>query len=100
MNNMKINEEALSQELAKLTKKKEELNEILDKIKEKNEELKDCWETDTSESVFTNFEDFFKYYQNCVTNLQNDIQFLDTTIKNYKEFESKTNKEINEKIAL
>lgn len=100
MSNMKINTEVLSQEKEKLEKAREKMNTILTDLKKETNELKNHWETNTSESVFNNFEEFCEYYQTNLDNLQNDINFIQTTIDNYTNYEEKTNKEIDEKIAI
>ena len=100
MTNLKIDTNALSDEVEKIKAKKERLSEIYDELKKNNEVLKDNWNSKTSEVVFNNFEDFYVGYQEQLNNLQNDINFLNTIIAKYKEFESSNNKTIDENIAI
>ena len=98
--NLKIDTNALSQEVDKIKAKRERLYEIYTELKKNNEALKDNWNSKTSEVVFTNFEDFYVGFQNQLTNLQNDINFLNALIEKYKEFENTNDKVIDENIAI
>ena len=98
--NLKIDTNALSQEVDKIKAKRERLYEIYTELKKNNEALKDNWNSKTSEVVFTNFEDFYVGFQNQLTNLQNDIDFLNALIEKYKEFENTNDKVIDENIAI
>lgn len=100
MNEARIDTEALSQQIDRIVAKKEELKEILNNIKKENNIMRDYWETKTSESVFNNFEDMYIGLQEQIDNLNKDIEFLRSSIENYKQQEQKANKEIDEKIAL
>ena len=96
----KIDTEALAKEVSTIRSKRDRLNEIYTSLKKNNEILKDNWKSKTSNVVFTNFEDFYTGFQTQLDNLKNDIDFLDNLIVKYKEFESKNNQNIDEKIAI
>ena len=83
-----------------IKKKREELNNLLNDLKTSNNTLKDHWETKTSDSVFANFEEFYKEFQNQINVFDEDIRFLEATVNNYKTNEKETNKEIDENIAI
>ena len=98
---MKFDESKILTELETIKNKREELNNILTELKKNNNELKDCWETKTSESVFTSFEEmFYGEFQSQIEGLDEDITFLEATIENYKQNEAETNKIIDENIVV
>ena len=96
----KIDTEALTVQLNRLIKVRDKLKEMLDNIRKENNILKDHWESKTSNSVFTNFEDFYVGFQGQIENLDSDIAFLESTITNYKNYEAQANKHIDENIAI
>ena len=100
MNNINIDTDALNSAKEKLIQKKEKLNTLLTALKNENNDLKNYWETKTSDSVFSNFEVFFKSFQTSIENLDNDIKFLEKTINSYVLTEKEIGKEVDEKIAL
>ena len=99
LDNMKIDTEVIKEENEKIKKAKTRLEEILKEIKDGNNDLKNHWESNTSESVFQNFEDLYKDFDIILNNLEQDIDFLNKIIEGYNEYERKANQEIDEKIA-
>ena len=98
--NLQIDTNLLSQEVAKITNKRDRLNEIYTELKRKNNDLKNNWNTKTSEIVFNNFELFYSGFETQLENLKNDIEFLNTLISKYQEFDNKNSKVIDDKIAV
>ena len=98
--NGKINTEELLNQLEIIKSSKMKLSDLLQKINVKTNELKECWESDTSESVYNSFDQFYNYYKIELENLEHDIKFLETTISNYMNYEKQANKDINEKIDM
>ena len=98
---MIFDEQKILIEISTLKSKREELNNILEDLKKNNNNLKEHWESKTSESVFLNFENsFYNEFQKHITDLDEDIKFLEETVENYKKNEDQTNKEIDEKIIV
>ena len=96
-----FNEEALLKEVEVIKEKREELNNILDELRKNNNILKEHWETQTSDSVFSSFEEaYYAEFEKQIKDIDEDILFLEETINNYKNNESQTNKEIDENIAV
>ena len=98
--NLKIDTNALLEEVEKIKAKRKRLEEIYNALKKNNEELKNNWNSKTSDVVFSNFESFYNGYQEQLNNFQNDIDFLNTVIDKYKEFEDKNIQVTDEKIAI
>ena len=98
--NLQIDTNLLSQEITKITNKRDRLNEIYNELKRNNEELKNNWNTKTSEIVFNNFELFYTGFEVQLDNLKNDIDFLNVLISKYEEFNNKNSQEIDNKIAI
>ena len=98
--NLQIDTNLLSQEITKITNKRDRLNEIYNELKRNNEELKNNWNTKTSEIVFSNFELFYTGFEVQLDNLKNDIDFLNVLITKYEEFNNKNSQEIDNKIAI
>lgn len=95
----RIDTKALEEQLNKLKEERNRLNSMFDTIKSNTNTLKDYWDSRTSESVFNNFEDMYKGYQDLVNDLNKDIIFLENILKKYKEYEEKANKEIDTNIT-
>ena len=95
----RIDTKALEEQLNKLKEERNRLNSMFDTIKSNINTLKDYWDSRTSESVFNNFEDMYKGYQDLVNDLNKDIIFLENILKKYKEYEEKANKEIDTNIT-
>ena len=98
---MIFKEQELLNEIIKIKQKRDELNNIYEELKKNNNILKESWETQTSESVFSNFKDlFYTEFEKQISDIDEDIHFLEETIKNYKKNENETNKEIDENISV
>lgn len=98
---MIFKEQELLNEIIKIKQKRDELNNIYEELKKNNNILKESWETQTSESVFSNFEDlFYTEFEKQISDIDEDVHFLEETIKNYKKNENETNKEIDENISV
>ena len=95
----KIDTVALVKQVSDLIKERDNLKELLEDIQKKNNLLKESWETRTSESVFNNFQDMYKGFQELINNIDNDIKFLEKTISDYEDYENEANKEIDQNIA-
>lgn len=96
---VKVDTVALTQQVSSLVKERDNLARILEDIKKKNNILKESWETRTSESVFTNFNDMYVGFQQLIDNLNADIKFLNNTISKYNEYEEQANNEIDKNIT-
>lgn len=99
MTNAKIDTDELAAQVEKLKKERDLLNDYLEQIEKNTNILKDHWDTKTSESVFYNFEDMYKGFNEFVGNLNSDIEFLEKIIADYKTYELIANKEIDETIT-
>ena len=75
-----INTEALSGDIEKIKKERENLINFLEGLKKNNNILRDYWETRTSEEVFENFNGFYKYVEEIINDLDNDCKFLSSEI--------------------
>lgn len=75
-----INTEALSGDIEKIKKERENLINFLEGLKKNNNILRDYWETRTSEEVFENFSGFYKYVEEIINDLDNDCKFLSSEI--------------------
>lgn len=96
----RIDTDKLNEQLNRLKKEREKLNNQLESIKKETNNLKNYWETKTSNSVFSNFEELYDGFQEQIESFDGDIAFLESSIKNYNEYEEKANKQIDEKIAI
>lgn len=99
-NETRIDTEKLQEQLNRIIEERDKLNTLLENIKKETDILKDFWETKTSDSVFNNFTEFYTGLQQHIDAINSDIEFLESTIKNYKEYEEKANKQIDENIAI
>lgn len=81
MNNVYIDTDKLSEEIDKIKKVNTKLEEIFSQIKRNTDVLKDYWSTETSDSVFTSFEQFYVTLENTKNNFQKDIEFLENVVK-------------------
>ena len=98
--NEKINTEELLTQLETIKNSKLKLSDLLQKIKDETNELKECWESDTSDTVYNNFDQFYEYYKIELDNFEHDIKFLETAINSYQQYEEQTNKDIDEKVDM
>jgi len=90
----------LKVQLEKLKKEKENLDNILETIKKDTSGLKDDWNTMTSESVFTNFDEMYQGYSDIVVNIEKDIKHIEDVIRKYEEAETAINREIDNQVAV
>ena len=101
MSQIKIDTEKLKNEINEIETSKKSLIEIFGVIKNDNVVLKEMWNSRTSDGVFENFEDFYKYFNDVINNFDKDIAFLREVVSaGYIENVDNANKQIDEKIAL
>ena len=101
MDNIFINVETIVEEIEKIKNEKTNLQEVLDDLNKKTDSLKDYWKTRTSDEVFSTFAEFKKHFEEVIESLENDIDFLEKTVKaSYETNEETTNKEIDNNIAI
>jgi len=99
MNNIEIDTAKLESEIKKIVKTKEFYSELLDKLKTDTDLLKDYWDTDVSASVFSSFEEFYKDYKNSISDIENDIAFLENVVsKSYELEDTSISKAVNENL--
>lgn len=96
----RIDTDKLTEQLNRLIKERDKLNTQLENIKKETNNLKNYWDSKTSNSVFSNFEELYNGFQAQIDSFNGDIAFLESSIKNYNEYEEKANKQIDEKIAI
>ena len=98
---VKIDSELLAAEVTKLNGVTTKLIELFDEIKKETDSMKEVWETKTSESVYMDFENFYKLGESVVSVNENDAKFLDAVVKaNYVNFDEKTDKLVDSNIAI
>lgn len=100
MNNINIDTQKLTEEIAKLKSVNKNFEQIFSKVKSDTTLLKEFWDTRTSESVYESFEEFNKAVENVKQTFQKDIEFLENTVNgSYIAQNEGTNKSIDENFA-
>ena len=100
MNNINIDTEKLTEQIAKLKTVTKNFEQIFTRVKNDTNLLKEYWDSATSESVFESFEEFYNAVENVKQTFQKDIEFLEKTVNgSYIENNEGTNKLIDENFA-
>lgn len=100
MNNINIDTEKLTEQIAKLKTVTKSFEQIFTRVKNDTNLLKEYWDSATSESVFESFEEFYNAVENVKQTFQKDIEFLEKTVNgSYIENNEGTNKLIDENFA-
>lgn len=96
-----INTERLLVEIDKIEKIKTTLIELNKQVNNRTDMLKDYWISHTSETVFSSFPSFYKALEKVCDELNGDIEFLRSRVKQgYEVNNENTNKKIDEEIAI
>lgn len=99
--NLNIDSSKLSLEIEKLNEVSRDLEDLLSKLKNENSILRENWETNTSEQVYSEFETFYKVLESIKTTNDNDVSFLQGVVNDsYTQFDSNTNKLVDNNIAI
>lgn len=98
---IKIDTKLLSSEIEKLNIITGQMDELFCSIKKNTDSLHDVWETRTSASVFSEFEQFYKLCDNVKVTNENDAKFLKNIVNSgYENLEDNTNTIIDTNIAI
>lgn len=101
MDNVSINVDELNSEKEKIIVEKKKLETILKELNNNTDFLKDCWKSETSDKLFSDYNEFKKHLEDLIELFNNDIKFIDdNVISKYREYEDIKNKDIDEKIAI
>lgn len=101
MKNISINTEELKKDLNVIKNENDKLDGILNSLNNETNYLKDFFQTNTSDELYSSFDEFKKRFEETITFLNNDISFLDKVVStNYSEFESSSNTKIDEDIVV
>ena len=80
MNNINIDTEKLTEQLAKLKTVTKSFEQIFNRVKNDTNLLKEYWDSATSESVFESFEEFYNAVDNVKQTFQKVIEFIEKTV--------------------
>ena len=93
-----VNGDLLKEEANNIKKENKSLGNILDKINNQMTDLKGHWESDTSDEIYSSYDEFKTHFKALVEAFDRDIKLLENAISGYEEFEVKAEKEINDKL--
>ena len=101
MKNISINTEELKKDLDVIKDENGKLEGILYSLNNETNFLKDFFQTNTSDELYASFDEFKKRFEETITFINNDINFLDKVVSiNYSELESSSNTKIDEDIVV
>lgn len=96
---IRLNGALIKEELKNIKKEKKELETIYEEINNEIVVLKDHWDSETSDEVYTNYDDFKEYFQGIINSLEDDIKFLNNAVNDYEIAEYNASRAIEDKLA-
>lgn len=96
-----IDTDKLQIQIDRLSKVGDQMKVLFGQIKNNTEALKNDWESKTSETVFNNFNTFYKILEEVRNDNARYVAYLESIVSNsYASFDANTNKAVNDKLSI